>query len=301
MNNSGEYNFLKMFSDSDKDNRKYTAEELLDSGFLSRKEKETLLEFLNEGYLIIGNRRIKKNKQAIINYCLELFAKEEISFSDFYDLVNDFINQYQLVIDCSKKASMKNNLSEMSNVLWKYGEKLRYYHIAKEKVIEVINGISFDNYYNSEISAKKIVDDNPVLMQEIDINDEYELHNLLNKYKSNLPQEVILKRMPLLEVGTVHREEQLLDLLIEMSPVPKEDFALEYSQKYGVSIQTVKANYLKLLIEYEQEGIFNADTPVTEKEVFQYLKEILTEEFYFKKDVYLRSLVLHETFIVSQH
>lgn len=283
-----EYNFLKMFSDSDKDNRKYTAEELLDSGFLSRKEKETLLEFLNEGYLIIGNRRIKKNKQAIINYCLELFAKEEISFSDFYDLVNDFINQYQLVIDCSKKASMKNNLSEMSNVLWKYGEKLRYYHIAKEKVIEVINGISFDNYYNSEISAKKIVDDNPVLMQEIDINDEYELHNLLNKYKSNLPQEVILKRMPLLEVGTVHREEQLLDLLIEMSPVPKEDFALEYSQKYGVSIQTVKANYLKLLIEYEQEGIFNADTPVTEKEVFQYLKEILTEEFYFKKDVYLR-------------
>ena len=283
-----EYNFLKMFSNIDKRAKKHTAEELLDSGLLSRKEKESLLEFLNEGYLIIENKKIKKNRVAIINYCIELFAKEEISFNDFYNLVNDFTKQYHLDIDFGNERAMEGIISRASSLLWKYGKKLRYYTIDEDKVIEAIKGISFSNYYNSEISAKKLLDDYPVLMQEIDINDEYELHNLLKKYESILSEEVILKRMPLLEVGSASREEQLLDLLIEMSPVSKEDFALEYSRKYGVSIQTVKANYLKLLVEYEQQDIYNADTPIIEKEVLKNLKGILTEQFYFKKDIYLR-------------
>ena len=41
--------------------------------------------------------------------------------------------------------------------------------------------LNFDQFENTEISTLKLFRDHPEVMQEYDIRDEYELHNLLRK------------------------------------------------------------------------------------------------------------------------
>src|SRR5699024_1811522 len=89
-------------------------------------------------------------------------------------------------------------------------------------------------------------------------------------------------------VGKTDREEQLINLLIEQSPIERNLFAELYSEKYGVLVETVKANHLPLLREFEEDFLLDADTPPIDKETLEWLETNLTEEFYFKEDMYIK-------------
>ena len=67
--------------------------------------------------------------------------------------------------------------------------------------------------------------DCPELMEEFDIRDEYELHNLLKKtekkWNTDAKQQISLQRMPLISFGLVNREKQIKDLLYQIARLPK--------------------------------------------------------------------------------
>ena len=281
-----QYLFLKLYHSTDQLKEKLSKEELLESQTLSLKEQEELLKVINKDYLVLDNRRIKKNKISIVTYCVEKFAKETIRIDDFVSLVIQFCKDYNLDLDFSSARALEGILVRVDPLLWKYGRQFRYYGIDKEQIKETLSKINFNRYHNQEISAAKVLRDYFDEFSEIDILDEYELHNLFKKYEHLIPNNVTLRRMPLLEVGEANREEQLLDLLIEHSPILKDHFASLYYEKYGVLVQTVKANYLPILREYENGESLNADTPVVPEEVIDRLQKILTKDFYFKEDIY---------------
>lgn len=286
--NNEQYNFLKVFFITDQLKEMGTKEELLESNKLGTKEQEQLLHIINKNYLIIDNHRIKKSKLGIASYAVKLFAQESIHIGDFQKKLIEFCEQAALdeEFDFSEIRALEGVLSRVGASLWKYGKQLRYYGVDQDVIVDMLKKINFDRYMNQEISTRRILVDYPDVFQTIEIQDEYELHNLLKKNESILPHKVSFKRMPLLEIGTSDREEQLLDLLIEHSPIDRHSFAEIYSEKYGVLLETVKANYVSLLKEFEDDLILDADTPVINSKTLDQLRSLLTEDLYFKEDVH---------------
>ncbi|EGO7753947.1 hypothetical protein FMV56_002598, partial [Enterococcus faecalis] len=283
---NSQYRFLELACKKLSDNHQIKSKEMLmQSDELTFIERNKLEDILNKNFLIIGNRKIEKTKLALIEYLIEIYGKEEIRRDDFYDLVRQFVIEHHLDFDFSSNRALDGVLGRAKNVLHKYGRKLVHYQVDTEDLISTLQGINFEHYMDQEISAKKLFDNYKEDFNQIDIFDEYELHNLLKRYINYLPNYVTIKRMPLIEIGQVDRDEQVLNLMIELSPINVNDFADEYSNKYGVLAQTVKANFLNVIEEFKKGETYFSDAPVLNPVVVDNLKTLLTHPFYMKEDV----------------
>ena len=127
-------------------------------------------------------------------------------------------------------------------------------------------------------------------MKVYDIRDEYELHNLLKKICTNEDYpNITFKRMPNIEFGTANRDNQVLELLISLAPITNVDFASEYEKEYGVSANTVLANYMTNFDLYFYNGLYKIDFPALPNIISDKLKIKLNEDFYLLseiKDIY---------------
>ena len=283
---NSQYRFLELACKKLSDNHQIKSKEMLmQSDELTFIERNKLEDILNKNFLIIGNRKIEKTKLALIEYLIEIYGKEEIRRDDFYDLVRQFVIEHHLDFDFSSNRALDGVLDRAKNVLHKYGRKLVHYQVDTEDLISTLQGINFEHYIDQKKKKKKLFDNYKEDFNQIDIFDEYELHNLLKRYINYLPNYVTIKRMPLIEIGQVDRDEQVLNLMIELSPINVNDFADEYSNKYGVLAQTVKANFLNVIEEFKKGETYFSDAPVLNPVVVDNLKTLLTHPFYMKEDV----------------
>lgn len=286
--NEQQYNFLKLFYSQKHPDKLQSKETLMDSEKLDMKEQKKLLTIINRDYVVIDNHRIKRSKLAIVTYAVSLFARETIQLQDFQEKLMTFCEEHGLEeeFDFSQIRPLESIVVRVPTSLWKYGRTLRYYAVDQELIEGSLSQIAFYRYMNQEVSAKRILSDYEELFQEIDIQDEYELHNLLRKNEDFIPTYVSFSRTPILEVGKTDREEQVINLLIEHSPIEKNEFAALYSEKYGVLLETAKANYLPMVHEFAEGAILDADTPPVDPKTLAWLNDYLTEDFYFKEDIY---------------
>ncbi|RST95691.1 hypothetical protein CBF36_03055 [Vagococcus bubulae] len=278
-----QYRFLSLYHK--KENRLLSKEALMESEQLTFKEREYLETILNKNFLIIGNKKIRNRKIDLIEYLIEEYAQAEIARDDFNQIVVEYNNEHKLGFDFSSKRAIEGVVDRASNVLLKYGRRMIHYKVEKEDVIDTINKFDFLHFVNQEITAKKLLEAYKMPLNDIDIYDEYELHNLLKKYSNILPEYVKLTRMPFIEIGTIKRDEQVLNLLIELSPISVDNFVLAYSERYGVIEQTIKANFLTVLEEFRKEEMYFADTPIIDTELIANLESMLVNDFYFKEDI----------------
>lgn len=278
-----QYRFLSLYHK--KENRLLSKEALMESEQLTFKEREYLETILNKNFLIIGNKKIRNRKIDLIEYLIEEYAQAEIARDDFNQIVVEYNNEHKLGFDFSSKRAIEGIVDRASNVLLKYGRRMIHYQVEKEDVIDTINKLDFLHFVNQEITAKKLLEAYKMPLNDIDIYDEYELHNLLKKHSNSLPECVKLTRMPFIEIGTIKRDEQVLNLLIELSPISVDDFVLAYSDRYGVIEQTIKANFLTVLEEFRKEEMYFADTPIIDTELIANLESMLVNDFYFKEDI----------------
>jgi hypothetical protein len=179
-----------------------------------------------------------------------------------------------------------NKLAVSDHVLWKYGQKLRYYNISAYDYTDLFIGLHLSDYKDIEISTRKFFLEYPELMRDYDIQDEYELHNLLKKTCTTEEYpEVHFKRMPNIEFGRANRDTQVMDLLFSLAPITNTDFAVAYESEYGVLSQTVLANYMKNFDQYFYAGIYKIDAPVLSDIMAARMKQLLANEFYLLSDI----------------
>ncbi|HZW67942.1 MAG TPA: hypothetical protein VFF20_04990 [Pseudogracilibacillus sp.] len=286
--NEQQYNFLKLFYSQKHPDELESKEVLMDSEKLDMKEQKHLLEIINRNYIVIDNHRIERSKLGIVTYAISLFARETIHLLDFQEKLIGFCEEHGVEeeFDFSETRALEGIVVRVPRSLWKYGRTFRYYEVDQELIENSLSQVVFYRYMNQEVSTQRIFSDYEELFLEIDIQDEYELHNLLRKNEHLIPDYVSFSRTPILEVGKTDREEQVINLLIEHSPIEKNDFAALYSEKYGVLLETVKANYLPMLHEFAEGAILDADTPPVDSKTLAWLNDYLTEDFYFKEDIY---------------
>lgn len=281
--NEYQYRFLNLYHKKEKE--LMTKEALMESDKLTFKEREQLEIILNQGFLVLGNKKIRNKKIDLIEYLIEIYAQKEILRDDFYSLVREFNEKNNLEFDFSSDRAIDSVVIRANNVLLKYGRRMVHYKVEKEDVLEKISMIDFSYFMNQEITARKILDAYQIPLNQIDIYDEYELHNLLKKYSDSLPEYVNLTRMPFIEIGKANREEQVLNLLIELSPIDVDDFVLAYSERYGAFERTIRANFLTVIEEFKTEETYVADMPTIDSQLITNLETMLVNEFYFKEDI----------------
>ena len=123
-------------------------------------------------------------------------------------------------------------------------------------------------------------------MEKYDIRDQYELHNLLRKIiPDGSYNDFKCARTPNIEFGTFDRNQALLNLLIDNSPVSQEDFVRLIHEQYGYDSLTITGTYLQPLKMYYDQGVYTIEQKVMDLHHMEVLKKELTEDFYYIDEI----------------
>lgn len=259
-------------------------EDLLDDDVVSIDVKQKIEKFIYHDYVTIDNKKIKDNRVTILDYFLKAYCRKPQKFFDIQNLYMDMLinnglnDRTDLLYDDS---TLYNRLTNLNYVLLSPGKVLRYYE--PESIEYIIKKINLTKYRNVEISARKIFFDNLDLMEKYEIYNEYELHNLLKKNAHYL--NVDFARMPTIRFGNANKENQVLELLKMLSPISYMDLARAYEDEYGVDTSTFCANYLDNISKYLVNGEYTLETDIMSETDLNALKDVLTEDFYWKEDL----------------
>jgi len=242
-----------------------------------------------KNHVVLGGEQVHCSRSELSEYILRTAGTEGLSFdefSQFYQILLEDLNLQENPKFSVMDRGYSNKLAASDHVLWKYGQKLRYYNIDAYDYTDLFSCLNLNDYKDVELSTRKFFKEYPELMCDYDIQDEYELHNLLKKIctEKDFPQ-VHFKRMPNIEFGVADRDTQVMDMLLALAPITNTDFAVAYENEYGVLTQTVLANYMKNFDHYFYAGVYKIDAPMFSESVFVKMEQLLTREFYLLSDI----------------
>lgn len=272
---------------ANKTNKKEPLTELLKDPIIPNKIKKAVEKAIYKNHVKIASEYVLRTRPELTNYILRTYATDDIDFDEFRDIylamledIGESDNEKLSTID----RGYENRLNSSNTVLWKYKKKLRYYNMNSYNYDMLFETLNLGQYHNVEYSAKKFLNLYPDVMDEYDIRDEYELHNLLKK-QCHADGNISFGRMPNIEFGVINRKEQVLNLLLVLAPVSNTDLAVAYENEYGVSALTVLANYLKDFDIYFHEGIYQIDAPIFPEIMANHMKDKLKDDFYLIEEI----------------
>lgn len=264
-------------------------EKLLENRRLDSATYKRAHRIVYKDYLHLNGMLIKKNRREISQYLIKMYCKDTMGIEDFHQLYHEFINEHGLGEDERIQyplRTMENAISDYDTVVWQWGRKLRYYPMKTYDFESFFERINLQQYHNVEISTYRIFCDYPELMAEYDIRNEYELHNIIKKIPKHLvSDELEVCSMPYLGFGEYSREMQILEMLIELAPISREELAESFEKKYGHLRDTVSGYFSKIIGEYYYEGMYRVDENPFSPEEFGVLRAALKEEFYFLEEI----------------
>lgn len=259
--------------------------EILNEKEINLKTKKIIEEKIYLDYIILKNGdKIKVAKNELLDYILEHYVEEGLRYEEVFVIYKNFLKEYSLEKNSKLLFTEKyfeSKIETHPKILLQHGRKIRYYGDILITEEELIKALDLKKYRDIELSTKKIFDENLYQMEEWDIQDEYELHNLIKKVikdKDKLKLEV--SKMPTLKFGKSDREMQILNLLITLSPVSAKDFSIEYEKIYGVKNEVVIANYLLNFSKYYQEGLYIINQKKMNSDEYKKMKVFMTEKIY---------------------
>ena len=259
--------------------------EILNEKEINLKTKKIIEEKIYLDYIILKNGdKIKVAKNELLDYILEHYVEEGLRYEEVFVIYKNFLKEYSLEKNSKLLFTEKyfeSKIETHPKILLQHGRKIRYYGDILITEEELIKALDLKKYRDIELSTKKIFDENLYQMEEWDIQDEYELHNLIKKVikdKDKLKLEV--SKMPTLKFGKSDREMQILNLLITLSPVSAKDFSVEYEKIYGVKNEVVIANYLLNFSKYYQEGLYIINQKKMNSDEYKKMKVFITEKIY---------------------
>lgn len=280
------YNYLKS---KYKKGTKSLEELLNDENITGTIAQKTEKEMYKHCVLIEGEY-VPIKRESIIRKLLQVnYSDRDCVVSEFYKLYMDFLKTNGLednekLLHTSERA-FEARLDDQRYTLIKYGRKVRYYNMEEYDLGILFAELQLEAYQGLEISTAKLFNTHRELMEEYDIMDEYELHNLMKKNEDKLPFPITLGRMPLISIGDADREQQVVQLLYRIAPVDCYGYGNAYEEEYGVKSETVSANFVQYINRYYNNGIYSIDYVVMTQDEYRILGNKLTEDFYFIEDI----------------
>lgn len=251
--------------------------------------KKSIEAYRYRNYLDVNGVKVEKSRNAILRHILKSKCADGATEQEVAEYYDAFLKENNLEGDEFRypERYFETKLAKQNDVLNKYGKRLRYYTIDEVDFKNLISKIEFNSYQDVELSTWYFFRHYPEVMEEYDLRDEYELHNLLSKHRELLGRnDVTFNRMPNIGFGNFDRNMQVLNLLIENAPIKATDLALLFEYKYGM--KKADSIYFGCISEYLDKGMYSIDYDELSNDERIVLIDILD------KDIMLLSYVKNE-------
>lgn len=290
------WNYFELFDI--KQGKKPLEEAVRDIQTLDAGMRLRIKNYINRNRIYIDGRWVEKQRSELEPIIIKKYCTEDVSFLEFVNIFNGFLEREGIPFD--KKlyytnevlGTRKNRLPDSRFLLWKQGEKFRYYDIDGQDYTELLEVLNLESFNDVEISAVKFVESYPDQMTKYDIRDGYELHNLLKKVigkdEKSAYHGIVFSKMPNIRFGTPDRDRAMYEIMAENSPISLNDLCAVIHKEYGYDMKIIP-NYLIPIMDYCSSGIFRKDHKKMSEENMNALSTALTDDFYFfdeVKDVY---------------
>lgn len=258
--------------------------EVLDDKFVPTEIKRTCEQIIYKDYITVNGTHLHKDRITFLRYVLSHSGNELTSYRDFkvnYDkLLKDLgLSEDEKLVIGSK--NFINYIRESNLALAHTCSSYRYYNIAERDYGQLLEELPLKQFENVEMSTLKFFRDYPELMQQYDIRDEYELHNLLKKIMpADFEPHVTFHRMPTIEIGKADQEHQLMDILLEYGDITVQDLADKYEEIYGVAGPTAIADKFKSIAKYYDHGKYSVHFLTITDEQRKVISKELTGDIY---------------------
>ena len=287
------YNYLIIVRSS-KNNQRMPLDAILADTSIPESFRRKAERAIYRQYVTVNGMHIKKEPSSLTQYVVQTYCQELTTMEEFFQWYHSLLETIGASDDSSLAIDLRsyeNKLSQNDFVLWNWGHRFRYYPIIQYDYGNLMEALALDQYENIEFSSLKLFRDNSELMEEYDIRDEYELHNLLKKILSTASESKIhFKKIPTIVIGTPNRDQQVIDLLMQCAPITNVELAKKYEELYGVRWNTA-TNYFTCINQFFYNGIYRIDQPTLPENQHQRLAQLLTEDIYTLsevKHIYLR-------------
>lgn len=263
--------------------QKKTLQEFISNPAIPTHLRKQCERVLYRDYVMLNGVRVKRDRPSLCHYFVRSYCTEITEFDDFLIRYHEWLAELGLQDNSNlviEAKTYENKLNGANYVLWNQWRRFRYYNIASRDYELLLNTLYIEQYKDMEISTLKLFRENPELMEEYDIRDEYELHNLLKKIWPADKPSVVFRKMPSIEIGTGNRNNQVLELLLQYAPISIDDLAVKYEEVYGAKANTVRGTYLRDFDEYFFNGMYTIDTNNLPYEQFSRMKAILVKDYY---------------------
>lgn len=277
-------NYLKLVSGKRKEY--HDVQYLISDGNLPQICRERAANAFKDSFLFVSGELLPLKREIVLEWVLKnYYSDSDCTINELESFYYDFLEENGVSnnerLKFPSHHAFEARLIDYMYCILKYGKHVRYYDIDALDMESLVKTLDFGRYDGTEISTLKIFVDNADYLEELDIRDEYELHNILRKKSAYLsPWNVTIARMPFVSIGQADRYKQVRELLYQMTPISKDDLAMEYEVRYGVKKETVLANFFGEIDVYLNNGIFDVAQPELSLSEFKQLGALLVDDIY---------------------
>lgn len=261
---------------------------LLETDILDEYQKNVLRDTCN--IIIYNGENVIFEKVNLLEIILK-YENGKIGIEDLIKKYNEFLinnsledKLEQITMDDLHKVEAQ--LSRSNKVIVSLKRMYRYYNLSdltEEEKGSLAELLDIDSgSYSTELFYK----DNPILMRELDIKDEYELHNILKTLFIG-KENITFGRMPDILINCNDKLQFIKDKIIEFSPIEIDEFCQIIYDNYGHKIPTFKSLILTNFSNYISKNILMVEAPKFSDTQKSIIKQYLT------KDIYSISTIKH--------
>lgn len=265
--------------------------EALDENLLNDNEKEKMLKELNYYRNSFGEFVPYSNKSAFFEELVFNLAQKAVHMSEFIEIANE---------DIEKKGLNANLLFDERNVIGLADRSLkvlrtrnlgfRYYDISNVDSADYQRLCKLLDLEAGIYSTSKLYNENPELMDSLNLDSEHELHNLLKK--SVVLSHIEYTRMPEFAVGGITKREFLIKLFNELAPITITEFVEYVNSNYGLKSTSLTSLLLMEYIEFIHGDTIIVNHYESSAEELKLLdslldKDIFTIEEFVKKGIHI--------------
>ena len=183
----------------------------------------------------------------------------------------------------SDERSIEGIISRSGITITGIGKNFRYYDYDSVDNNEVIEVEKLYNLETGYYSTLILFNNNKELMNNLDIKNEYELHNFSKNIINN--KNVSFDRMPNFSINGIDKNDFFKEKIKELSPISLNDFLEIMESEYGHKSSTLSAYITVTFYDYLDSGVLKSDIIVLPDYEIEKIKYILKNPIYNLDDL----------------
>ena len=227
----------------------------------TNEEYAALLEIekANKAHVCIDNTLVKRNKESLIEYTIKTYCMDPITELEFKNQYKSLLDKVDLahddeciINDFSTEVLGRKDVIDCGH------NRLRYYSNKGRNAGNIISSLALEKYENQEFSAALIYKNNPGVMRDACLRNEYEVYDYLRKFAGKYCANMEFLDDLEIRIGNALIIEQLLRIIEKYEPIDKNHLINIYMQKYGSSKEFIQSK-LRDLNEYYSDGYYRSE------------------------------------------